>query len=293
VRRECFTNHVPPAAPVHCNAGGGAQWKLDPYLLPDRQLQVLTGVPAGTGNFTPSQQIDRGVLFITGNVGLQGMEFGLRQCPNIAGPGVAPNINYCQGVTTAIYNDPADPLQGARWTVAADGNIFLTGHLILQRDPRAADLAFTAPVPGPGDDLDVQNVLGVISWGGGLRMSSWLSPANLANRYPGIDNANLYLQGMFMAPAINGGAAPIGQLSFDDSNGAYRGQARLLGGVIQKTMGTLGSPGTPGTGYARDWVYDERYRHRGMSPPLFPGFPRFTATGGPGKDDFTFRSGSF
>jgi hypothetical protein len=30
-----------------------------------------------------------------------------------------------------------------------------------------------------------------------------------------------------------------------------------------------------------------------MSPPLFPGFPRFTATGGPGKDDFTFRSGSF
>jgi hypothetical protein len=284
---------VPPAAPVHCNAGGGAQWKLDPYLLPDRQMQVLTGVPAGTGNFTPSQQIDRGVLFITGNVGLQGMEFGLRQCPNVAGPGVAPNVNYCQGVTTAIYNDPADPLQGARWTVAADGNIFLTGHLILQRDPRAADLAFTAPVPGPGDDLDVQNVLGVISWGGGLRMSSWLSPANLANRYPGIDNANLYLQGMFMAPAINGGAAPIGQLSFDDSNGAYRGQARLLGGVIQKTMGTLGSPGTPGTGYARDWVYDERYRHRGMSPPLFPGFPRFTATGGPGKDDFTFRSGSF
>ena len=75
--------------------------------------------------------------------------------------------------------------------------------------------------------------------------------------------------------------------------GAYRGRARLLGGVIQQTLGTLGSPGTPGTGYARDWVYDERFRHRAMSPPLFPGFPRFSSTGGPGKDDFTFRSGSF
>jgi hypothetical protein len=284
VRRECWGSPSPPAPAINCDAGLNAVWQLDPYLPANVRQQTLAGV------FSPDVDTDHGVLFVQRHIGLVDTEFGLRQCPNIAG------LNYCPGATAALYNNPADTFDGARWTVAAAGDIFLTGHMILQRDPRGTELpipVFTTPLPGVGDDLDAQNVLGVIAWTGGLRMSQWLSPGNLAARYLGIDSSNLYLQGMFMAPAINGGAAPIGQISFDDSNGTYRGQARLLGGVIQKTMGTLGSPGTPGTGYARDWVYDERFRHRAMSPPLFPGFPRFTSTGGPGKDDFTFRSGSF
>jgi hypothetical protein len=286
VERQCWTTFAgAPLSPGHhCNSGGGAQWRPDPFLPDGVRTQNLFGV------FTPDEETDHGVLFVQRNIGLSNTEFGLRQCPNMAGP------HYCPGVTTAIYNNPAVTLDGARWTVAAAGNVFLTGHMILQRDPRGSEVpipVFTAPLPGVGDDLDAQNVFGVIAWGGSLRMSGWLSPANLGGRYPGIDNANLYLQGMFMAPAINGGNAPIGQLSFEDPNGPYRGEARLLGGVIQKTMGTLGSPGTPGTGYARNWVYDERFRHRAMSPPLFPGFPRFSSTGGPGKDDFTYRAGSF
>jgi hypothetical protein len=284
VDRQCFTSWVAPAAPT-CSAGVGATWKLDPYLPATVGHQELDG------SFTPDQQTDHGVLFVTGAIGLQGTEYGLRQCPSTGVYAVD-----CPGTTGAVFNNALDPLVGSRWTVVADGNIFITGHLVLQRDPRGADVPepiFTEPIPGVGDDLDVQNVLGVVSWSGGIRLSSWLGQANLLARYPAIDNQNLYLQGMFMAANLPNAAAPVGQLSFDDSGGAYRGQARLLGGVVQKTMGTLGSPGTPGTGYARDWVYDERFRHRGMSPPLFPGFPRFSATGGPGIDDYTFRAGRF
>jgi hypothetical protein len=290
VRRECWGRPAPAPQP-NCTDGVGSQWMLDPFILtPGVQQQVLTGT------FSPDTQTDHGVIYVRGSIGRVDTEFGLRQCPNIVGGAGGTFPTYCPGTTAAIYNKPADAFDGARWTVAANGNIFLTGHLILQRDPRSNDVpepVFTTPIPGLNDDLDVQNVFGVVAWGGGVRMSRWLSPANLNTRYLGIANADLYLQGLFMAPNIDGGNEPEGQISFDDPNGAYRGRARLLGGVIQQTLGTLGSPGTPGTGYARDWVYDERFRHRAMSPPLFPGFPRFSSTGGPGKDDFTFRSGSF
>jgi hypothetical protein len=58
-------------------------------------------------------------------------------------------------------------------------------------------------------------------------------------------------------------------------------------------MGTFGSPGTPGTGYARNWLYDERFRYRGLAPPAFPGFPRFTAATSLGIDSYTWRLGRF
>jgi hypothetical protein len=187
-------------------------------------------------------------------------------------------------------------LPGSRWTIAANGNIFITGHLRYQTDPRGVDLNFDVP-PGSADDrLAAQNVLGVVSWGqptGGIRLSRWLSGANLTANYPAVTGTDLILQGMFMAPNINKGAAPSGQISFDDPNGAYRGIVRLLGGVVQKTMGTFGSPGSPGTGYGRDWVYDERFRQRGLAPPLFPGFGKFTASTSLGIDDYTWRMGRF
>src|SRR5262249_60430954 len=106
-------------------------------------------------------------------------------------------------------------------------------------------------------------------------------------------SSHLLLQGMSMAINLNGAPVPAGQVSFEDPNGAYRGIAKLLGGVVQKTMGTFGSPGSPGTGYARDWTYDERFRQRGLAPPLFPGFPNFTASTSVGIDDYTWRMGRF
>jgi hypothetical protein len=231
------------------------------------------------GSFSPDNVTNRGVLFTTSTIGVAATEFGLRQEP---------------GALSAIYQNPANPADGMRLTVVADGSIWITGHLAYRVEPRGPDLVFDSPLPGGGDDqLDVQNTLGVVSWSGGLRLSSWLSQANLGARYPTFPSTDLALQGMFMAPNLPNGAAPNGQISFDDPSGVYRGIANLLGGVVQKTMGTFGSPGTPGTGYARNWVYDERFRHRGLAPPAFPGFPRFTAATSLGIDSYTWRGGAF
>ena len=278
VVRECSrnTNGVPAA--TNCNGGG--TWGPVPLAVMPANVQSQTLI----GNFTPSETLDHGVIFARGSIGVVDTEFGLRQAP---------------GAQAAMYNSPVDPKVGARWTIVADGDIFITGHLRYQRDPRGnAPFDFSSPTPGLGDDqIDVQNTLGIVSWSGGVRLSRWLSPGNLNGRYgvlpPGVDNNNLHVHGMIMAANLGNNAEPAGQFSFDDPNGAFRGQAKLLGGVVQKTMGTLGSPGTPGTGYARDWVYDERFRHRGMSPPLFPGFPKFTAATGLGIDSYTFRAGRF
>src|SRR5262249_31479994 len=154
-----------------------------------------------------------------------------------------------------------------------------------QVDPRGPDGNFDSP-PGSSDDrLGVQNVLGLVSWQGGIRLSSWLNGANLTATYPLVGSSDLLLQGMFMATDITGAPAPSGRTGFEDPSVPYRAIAKLPGGVVQKTMGTFGSPGTPGTGYARDWTYDDRFRQRGLSPPLFPGFPSFTASTSLGIDD--------
>ena len=59
---------------------------------------------------------------------------------------------------------------GTRLLVAADGNIWITGHLNYRVDPRGPDAIFSDPIPGDAsgssadDQLDVQNVLGIVSW---------------------------------------------------------------------------------------------------------------------------------
>ena len=97
---------------------------------------------------------------------------------------------------------------------------------------------------------------------------------------------------MVFVANLNGNGEPSGQFSFDDPNGTYRGESLVLGGVVQKTMGTFGQPGS-NTGYARDWVYDERFRYRALSPPAFPGFPNFTAATSLGIDSYSWRLGIF
>jgi hypothetical protein len=247
VRRECL------GGTPGC---GGAGWNLDNEVDPSTaKNQVLTGV------LTPDLATDFGVIFVTGNIGVAGTVNGLRREPS-------------PGVTAAID-------QGTRLTVAADGNVYITGHLNYQLDPRGSDGVFASVTPGGGDDdLEVQNILGLVSWSGGIHLSSALS-------------GDLLLHAFVMVANINNGAAPIGQLSFDDPNGAYRGAVKLFGGVVQKTMGVFGTGGTPGTGYARAWVYDERARYRGLGPPVFPGFPNFTASTSLGVDSYTWRPGRF
>jgi hypothetical protein len=259
---------------------GGPTWNVDVNLVPvTAQVQTLTGKFTPDFGTPPPNNVDFGIIFVEGAIGQAGASLnGLRQTP---------------GQSFAMYQDPLNPNAGSRITVAANGNIFITGHLRYQTDSRGLDGVYGAPVGSGDDQLLVQNVLGVVSWGGGIRLASGLSQATLTANYPAVPGTDLLLQGMFMAPNIGNAAEPNGQISFDDPNGAYRGLAKLLGGVVQKTMGTFGSPGTPGTGYARDWVYDERFRQNGLAPPLFPGFPKFTASTSLGIDDYTWRMGRF
>ena len=138
--------------------------------------------------------------------------------------------------------------------------------------------------------MDVQNVLGIVSWAtpsptvpisldGGVRLSRVLT-------------GDLETHGMIFVANLSGQPAPSGQFSFDDSDGSFRGTSKVLGGVVQKTMGQFGQL-SPSRGYDREWVYDERFRYRALTPPAFPSFPRFTAATSLGIDSYTWRLGLF
>jgi hypothetical protein len=238
--------------------------------------------------FSPNTSTDYGVIFVRGNIGQTGTAgspstlFGLRRGTySLTGVDLTPPY--------AVYQDTVTLTRGMRLTVAADGNIFVAGPLNYRIEPRGADGFFSEPIPGDAtgtsadDQLDVQNVLGIVSWGlgmsGGVRLSAALT-------------GDLATHGMVFVANLSGNAEPSGQFSFDDPNGSYRGISLVLGGVVQKTMGTFGSPGS-NLGYARNWVYDERFRYRALSPPAFPGFPNFTAATSLGIDSYSWRLGIF
>ena len=258
---------------------------------------------------TVTAPIDNHVLYVyNADVGQVGTSNGLRRgtfsataCTpqTVGGAGLGDRglpRHRLVNPTYAIYQDTVTAANGTRLTVAADGNIWITGHLNYRVEPRGADGFFSDPIPGDAsgtsadDQLDVQNVLGIVSWGttatwvptsraGGIRLSSALT-------------GDLATHGMVFVANLSGQAEPSGQFSFDDPNGSYRGESLVLGGVVQKTMGTFGQPSS-NTGYARDWVYDERFRYRALSPPAFPGFPNFTAASGLGIDSYSWRLGIF
>ena len=95
------------------------------------------------------------------------------------------------------------------------------------------------------------NVLGVLSWNGNVRITS-AAPNDIT-----IDATVM---------------APNGQFTVDNySSGSPRGTATLLGGVIENTYGPFGtfSQNQQTTGYGRNFVYDTRMG-RGMAPPFFP-----------------------
>ena len=179
--------------------------------------------------------------------------------------------------------------------MAADGNIWITGHLNYRVDPRGADAFFSEPIPGDAtgtsadDQMDAQNVLGVVSW---ATPTPWVPRPTGASGCRAALTGDLQTHGMVFVGEPHQPGRASGQFSFDDPNGAYRGISRVLGGVVQKTMGTFGQPSS-NLGYARDWVYDERFRYRALSPPAFPGFPNFSATASLGIDSYTWRLGIF
>jgi hypothetical protein len=266
-------------------SNSGTNWYPDPTASRSPNTQTFNNV------FSPDPATDYGMIFVNGDIGVEDTSNGLRrgQATNTTSSGVDTSPLY------AIYQNTggtaANKQDGARLTVAADGNIWITGQLNYRIDPRGPDGVFSEPIPGDptgtsaDDQMDVQNVLGVLSWGtaamgdGGIRLSSALT-------------GNLATHGMVFVANLNNAAAPSGQFSFDDWTGSYRGVSTVLGGVVQKTMGTFGQPSS-NTGYERNWIYDERFRYKAMSPPAFPGFPNFSAATSLGVDSYSWRLGLF
>jgi hypothetical protein len=304
VTRQCLKTGASPTDTSACATGPGDTWWLDvsPTALGGTiNQQVFTGV------FTPNLSTDYGVLYVyNADIGQVGTLNGLRRgtfntagcAPQTPGNGGTKDCHVPGRVAPshAIYQDTTNVNNGARLTVAADGNIWITGVLNYRVDPRGADGFFSEPIPGDGtgtsadDQLDVQNVLAIVSWAtpspwvpasrsGGIRLSSALT-------------GDLDTHGVIFAANLSGRAEPSGQFAFDDPDGSFRGESRVLGGVVQKTMGQFGQA-SPSRGYEREWVYDERFRYKALSPPAFPLFPNFTAATSLGIDSYTWRLGLF
>ena len=313
VTRQCLKTTGQLTDTGTCSTAGGT-WYLDTSSTARNgtiNQQVFTGVfsrNVGDGLApTVTAPIDNHVLYVynadvgqvTTSNGLRRGTFSATACtPQTAGAGGTKDCHVTGMVnpTYAIYQDTVTAPNGTRLTVAGDGNIWITGNLNYRVEPRGADLLFSEPIPGDAsgtsadDQLDVQNVLGIVSWGttapwvptsraGGIRLSSALT-------------GDLATHAMVFVANLSGQAEPSGQFSFDDPNGSYRGESQVVGGVVQKTMGQFGQPSS-NTGYARDWLYDERFRYRALSPPAFPGFPNFTAASGLGIDSYSWRLGIF
>jgi hypothetical protein len=322
VTRQCLKTGASPSDTSACATSPGGAWYLDmSSTARDGNInqQVFTGVfsrNVGDGlSPTETQPLDYAVVYVfNADIGREDTLNGLRRgsflttstavptcTPQTHAIGALPGTKDCHvpgrvDPAHAIYQDTTNVNNGSRLMVAADGNIWITGNLNYRVDPRGPDDYFSDPIPGDAsgtsadDQLDVQNVLGIVSWAtpspwvpvsrsGGIRLSRALT-------------GHLQTHAMVFAANLSSRAEPSGQFAFDDPDGSYRGESRILGGVVQKTMGQFGQP-SPDRGYAREWKYDERFRYRALSPPAFPLFQSFTAATSLGIDSYTWRLGLF
>ncbi len=321
VTRQCLKTTFTDAGA--CN-NSGTQWWLDTsatahYVSAATNInqQLFTGVfsrNVGDGRIpTVLVPVDDAVLYVANaDIGQVSTSNGLRRGTfSSAGANCQPQTSVLSGTaggtkdchTTgwadpsyAIYQNTGTAADGERLTVAADGNIWITGNLNYRVDSRGADGFYSDPIPGDAsgtsadDQMDTQSVLGVVSW---ATPTTWVAAARAGGiRLSSALNGDLQIDGMLFVANLSSQAEPSGQFSFDDPNGSYRGISNVLGGVVQKTMGTFGQPSS-NTGYARNWVYDERFRYKALSPPAFPGFPNFTAATSLGIDSYSWRLGIF
>ncbi len=118
---------------------------------------------------------------------------------------------------------------------------------------------------GPLNATGYNNVLGIVAWGGDVRIGS-AAPNNVE------------IHGVIMAPH--------GEFTVDNySSGSPRGTATLLGGVIADFYGAFGtfSGSTPISGFGRNFNYDARML-AGVTPPYFPYMSNFSSFDDNGLD---------
>jgi hypothetical protein len=114
--------------------------------------------------------------------------------------------------------------------------------------------------------LPYENVLGIISWGGNVRIANTAPP-------------NIQIHAVVMAPNANQ-QNNVGVFTVDNYDSiSDHGIATLLGGVITDSYGAFGTFGGRfgPTGYGRNFVYDSRVLE-GKTPPYFPYLNNFNSS---------------
>ncbi|MFA4842734.1 MAG: hypothetical protein WC658_02750, partial [Candidatus Omnitrophota bacterium] len=162
-----------------------------------------------------------------------------------------------------IYsNDSISSLSGqvqedALVTVSSERDVVITNSIAYEKDPRI-----------PGNE-NYANLLGVIAWGGNVRIGT-TAPSNI--------NIN----GIMMAPH---GVFTVDNYQTRPPSGA----ANLLGGAITDFYGPFGtfSGTTQVSGYGRNFVYDTRML-QGSAPPYFPYMKNYTSGTSP-TDAFLYK----
>jgi len=140
-----------------------------------------------------------------------------------------------------------------QFTVFAQGDVRITSDLVYQEPPDPND-----PNSNPANILGVySHANDVVLWdgSGGTRGTP----------------DNVVLHGVFMAKGREGHTGVVTARGYNTRG--RQGQARLVGGVIQRYYGPFGvfdsSTGQLRNGYFRDFRYDTRLA-RGFAPPFFP-----------------------
>ncbi len=151
--------------------------------------------------------------------------------------------------------------QDTELTISSENDIVLSDHVTYQ-DYNAASGTPGQPGYVPPNATDKTNLLGLVSWGGDVRIGN--SAPNDIN----IHSIIMARNGIFTVD------------DYDDTGVGSRGTATLLGGSITQFYGAFGlfnsSTGQQIAGYGRNFNYDGRTL-LGKSPPYFPSMKAFIA----------------
>lgn len=171
---------------------------------------------------------------------------------------------------TATPDNPATAAPAlasfAQMTIASNGLIRITGDLKYQDPPCSGSptRSGTVVTPATCDNLTADNILGVYSQSGDIRIghNNSSSGSNVGRNAP----RDVTIHGVLMSSA--------GVVAVDNwGEGGARGTVNLLGGIIENAYGAFGtfnsSTGVMASGYARAFTFDRR-TGAGMAPPFFP-----------------------
>jgi hypothetical protein len=157
---------------------------------------------------------------------------------------VAGDINSLGGPARSGDESPPAIQSETALSVFSEGDVVITRDIVYETDPLTV--------------ADSKNVLGIFTPGGDVRIGA-SAPDDIS------------IHATLMTSDANGVVQVDGY-----SSGSPRGTATVLGGVISSYYGAFGTFGSGGirTGYARNFVYDQRLGG-GLAPPFFPTTPFF------------------